>query len=260
MHCHLKWIIAMKHCRMPNALGDFNVYHNNNWLKFSTQTKNVNQEAVKVVISTLFYLTSVFPEIWRKIRYFLESMEQSLLCESSVKFSKTRRLTSNPSSKLIYERQNDFSTERSKGDLLSYVSRICINQWMHCNSGHIQGVGWTSWTIYRVMDYHICYAIGYKTSCLDTQSNVVTDGISSKTHLVHVDVSQESVLSETLFLLNINVLLSVTSNPICNFAGISTLISSFSSTCPFPHRSEEVKILPVYQQVPRNFLCWALEI
>src|SRR3978361_1235656 len=78
---------------------------------------------------------------------------------------------------------------------------------------------------------------------------VVVGGASSDVLSTNAGVPQGSILSPTLFLLYINDLLTVTSNPIFSFADDTTVIASFSSHRPISaretqdHRSPMVRSL-----------------
>ena len=72
---------------------------------------------------------------------------------------------------------------------------------------------------------------------------VLVDNCISDIHTINAGVPQGSVLGPTLFLLNINDMLTQTSNPIHSYADDSTLYSSFGFRhCPSQHQLAESRL------------------
>jgi hypothetical protein len=150
---------------------------------------------------------------------------------------------------IINDSQYGFRHQRSTGDLLAYVTYI----WESAieGFGESQAVALDiSKAFDRVWHQALlnklpCYGFSprlclWLTNFLQGRSlQVVVDGASSDVLPTNAGVPQGSILSPTLFLLHINDLLTVTSNPIFSFADDTTVIASFSSHRPISARETQ---------------------
>ncbi|VEN39160.1 unnamed protein product [Callosobruchus maculatus] len=127
---------------------------------------------------------------------------------------------------IINDRQYGFRKHRSTGDLLAYVT--------HLWNGAIDNHGESRVVVLdisKAFDRLAAYGLPpglrqWLNSFLKDRSLfVVVEGCSSDVFSINAGVPQGSVLSPTLFLLYINELLEITSNPIYSFADDSTLVS-----------------------------------
>ena len=138
---------------------------------------------------------------------------------------------------LIHDSQYGFRSKRSTGDVMAYLTEI----WSHSlhSYGESQAVAldfakafdrvWHKNLLCKLsafgVDPSLCRWI--ESFLLNRSIQVVLDGTTSKRIDINAGVPQGSVLSPVLFLIYINDLLSLTSNPIHSFADDSTLHHSY---------------------------------
>ena len=139
---------------------------------------------------------------------------------------------------LLNDRQYGFRKNRSTGDMMSLLSEIWSSGIHKFGESKVVALDiskafdrvWHPALISKIR----CYGVGQ--TCIQWISDflcnrsirVVVDGIASNLYPINAGVPQGSVLSPTLFLIFINDLLSLTSNPIYSFADDSSLCHSYS--------------------------------
>ena len=143
---------------------------------------------------------------------------------------------------LISDHQYGFRKARSTGDLLSYVTHIWSTSLRDFGESYVVALDiskafdrvWHKSLLSKLPSYgfppSLCSLL---LSFLSNRSiAVVVDGSTSEPHPVNSGVPQGSVLSPTLFLLFINDLLNLTTNPLHSYADDSTLHSSTNFHSP----------------------------
>jgi len=145
------------------------------------------------------------------------------------------------SNMLINDKQYGFRSKRSTGDLLTYLTLKLISV-LHKGREAVS----VSLDISKAFDrvWHTALLSKCRSIGLDNKRNklliwienflsnrsikVLVDGFFSELYSIAAGVPQGSVLSPILFIIFINDLLSLTSNPIHSYADDSTLVSSYN--------------------------------
>ena len=139
---------------------------------------------------------------------------------------------------LLSDHQYGFRRSRSTGDILSYLTDLWLSTLKNYGETWVVALDiskafdrvWHASLLSKLPSFGfpppLCLLI---SSFLSNRSiSAVVDGATSSSFPINSGVPQGSVLSPTLFLLFINDLLSISSNPIHSYADDSTL---HSSTC-----------------------------
>lgn len=134
---------------------------------------------------------------------------------------------------LLNDKQYGFRQARSTGDILSYVTHLW-NKALE-EKGETIAVAldiskafdqvWHKNLFTKLPTFGLSpdLCLWIRNFLTDRKISVVVDGVSSDPHPINAGVPQGSVLSPTLFLMYINDLMGVTSNPIHCFADDTTL-------------------------------------
>nr|CAI5831821.1 unnamed protein product [Callosobruchus analis] len=141
-----------------------------------------------------------------------------------------------------------FRKHRSTGDLLAYVTHMWNKAIQNHGESRIVahdlskdfGRVWHEGLLAKIAAYGPPPGLRqWLNSFLNDRSLfVVVEGSSSDVFPINVGVPQGCVLSPTVFLLHINELLEITSNPVYSFADDSTLVSCMEPGKPLP--SQEI--------------------
>jgi len=154
---------------------------------------------------------------------------ETILNQKLVKYLENHQIT--------HDRQYGFRPKRSVSDLLTFLSHK-LNSVLH-KSGEACLVALDiSKAFDRVWHDALlakCHAIGLgnffckwiKNFLSNRSIKVFVDGFASDLYHINSGVAQGSVLSATLFIIFINDLLSITSNPIYSYADDSSLVASY---------------------------------
>nr|CAI5829594.1 unnamed protein product [Callosobruchus analis] len=143
-----------------------------------------------------------------------------------------------------HDRQYGIRKHRSTGDLHAYVTHM----WNRAieNNGESRVVAldiskafdrvWHEGLLAKLAAYGLTTGLRQWLNSFQNDQSlfVVVKGCSSDVFPINAGVPQGSVLSPTLFLLYINELLEITSNPVYSFADDSTLVSCMEPGKPLP--------------------------
>ena len=139
---------------------------------------------------------------------------------------------------LLRDRQYGFRKNRSTGDMMSLLSETWSRGIHAFGESKVVALDiskafdrvWHDGLISKIRCYGVSNTfIRFLSDFLCNRSiRVVVDGVASNIFPINAGVPQGSDLSPTLFLLFINDLLSLTSNPIYSFADDSSICHSYS--------------------------------